>query len=140
MRPLALAALLAMPLVAQAQPIELTGTDHVRFWWQPATGPVAAYEAKLVYLDGTESTPRVGGAPPRQFTPRKGIPFKLAVRACTAEPDTGLVVCEGEWSEPSVDVKLCPIAADVDCNLAVGMSDFGMVMRDWAMTAEEGTP
>jgi len=134
----ALFCLLALPLVAQAQPIELTGTDMVRFWWPAATGPVAAYEAKLVYLDGTESTPQIGSAPPRQFTPRKGIAFKLAVRACTAEPDTGLVVCEGEWSEPSVDVRLCPLAGkgDADCSLSVGMSDFGILLRSWGETAE----
>ena len=121
--------------ISNAQPVELTNTDTVRFWWGAVENAVA-YETKLAYLDGTESIPRISGAPPRQFTPRKGIVFKLAVRACTVEPDTGLVVCEGEWSEPSVDVRLCPIAADVDCNLAVGMSDFGLVMRDWGMRDE----
>ena len=134
MRLLALAALclLAMPAVALAQPIELTGTDTVRLWWEPASGPVVAYEARLLYLDGTESTPSIVGLPPQQFVPRKGIAFRLAVRACSEGP-----VCNGLWSEPSREVKLCPIPSDVDCNLGVGVSDFTLLVNSWGESVDE---
>lgn len=127
---------LLLPLAASAQTIEITGSDTVRFWWEPADN-AAAYEVKLIYADSSESIPKVVGAPPEQFTPRKGLSFRLSVRACHSEPDTGLVVCEGEWAEPSVDVRVCFLRSDVDCDNGVGMTDFGVLMQDWGQKADD---
>ena len=139
MRHLVLAALLAMPALALAEPTEITGTDSVRFMWEAATGsiPTVAYEAKLVYLDGTESASIVTtAAVTGPITPRKGIPFSLKVRACRLA-DTGPTVCDGEWGEPSDAKVLCPLRADIDCDLKVGARDFVILSRDWGQTADE---
>ena len=129
-RPLALAALL-IPLVAQAEPIRITGPTELTFTWDDASGPVVAYEAKLVYLDGTESAVIVG-LPPVTFRPRHGIAFRLSVRGCREGP-----VCDGPWSDPSTEWRWCFIASDVDCDNVVGFHDFGVMMKAWGETADE---
>jgi hypothetical protein len=128
MRLIALALLLAAP--ALAQPIEITGTDMVTLRWAPATGPVVGYLSKVAYLDGTEGLPVFTAEPAITVTPRRGIPWRLLTQSCRLA-DTGLKVCDGPWAEPSNAFVLCPLKPDVDCDLAVGMSDYGLVVDDW---------
>ena len=129
-----------LPLVALAEPIRITGRTELTFGWAAASGPVTACEARLAYADGTWST-SVRGLPPQTFKPRKGIPFKLSVRACQ-KADTGLTVCDGEWSEPTAELRLCPLRADIDCEvregrLIVGARDFVILSHDWGQTVDE---
>ena len=131
---------LLFPVAASADPIRITGRIELTFGWAAASGPVETYEAKLTYADGTWST-SVRGLPPQTFTPRKGIPFRLSVRACQ-KADTGLTVCDGEWSTPTAELRLCPLRADIDCiprdgHLAVGPQDFIILSQDWGQTVEE---
>lgn len=134
-RALGLIAALLLGATASAQPVELTGTDVVLLWWEEADGPVATYEAQLSYADGTADE-SVIGLPPQEFMPRRGIPFQLSVRACW-QADPLNVVCDGPWSEPSAELRLCPLRSDIDCNLLVNTSDFVILSQDWQEAADE---
>ena len=138
-----LIALLILPLVALAEPLEITGTDTLTLVWRESVsmdiariGPVIGYATKLVYMDGTEGEVVVVDKPEHQVRPRKGVPWQLHVRACRTA-DTGLTVCDGPWGEPSALWVLCPLRADIDCNLTVGANDSIILSQDWGETVDE---
>jgi hypothetical protein len=128
-RLLALAALLAMPAVALAQPIRISNTDTIKLGW-PSIAGVTSYESKLVYADGTESEPVASVEPRRHFTPRKSIPFVVVARVCSSG------VCEGPWSDPGSEFILC-LMSDLNCDGGVGLGDFRIFLGDWGTTVDE---
>ena len=125
MRYLAVLCLLAMPAVALAQPIEITGADTFLVWWPPVEN-TANYELKIIYSDGA-GVITIVGPPPQSVTPRKGIVFRVQYRPQGYD----------EWSPLSNEGRVCPMAADGTCDLVVGMPDFGLVMEHWGERVDE---
>lgn len=137
------AGLLCLAVPAQAEPITIVGRTSLTFDWTPAVGPTPAvgYDVRIKYMDGTAGDFVAVVDPIATLTPRPGIPFKVDVRACR-QVDIDLSVCDGVWGEEAFEIRLCPLGekGDVDCNLAVGMSDFGIVMMHYGENIDTPEP
>ena len=133
---LAILLLLAIPALALAEPIEITGTDTLTLMWRASDGPVVGYETRVAYLDGTEGEHTMVPENERTIQPRKGVPWRLQVKACQLA-DTDLIVCDGPWSQPSDSWVLCPLRSDINCDLKVRMDDFIILSNDFTKTVDE---